>query len=283
MLTSLCSLAGKLADLTHSDPTFSTRRVERGRYRHRLVAWTSLGALALGLAGGAQAIAWKEDPTLPDIIHRSSLAFRGQVVKVIAHTLQEDPNMEEPDLYSEIIIRVDRGYRGVEDNETVTIRQVGGERKDGYWMDIAGLYQYQAGESVVVFQNDREQPVFATLFGDHGLRRLTNMPSGDTLVMSQYGTPILYDGHTFKTWHGYCLPDPQDPSVCEAWLNEDGYPLNEPPQGYLTVERFDELVFAELANRPDPEFRPQTIESNDDFQAVLDAWLSRLDQARSPK
>lgn len=280
MLRALCSYAIKMTYWIYLDPTSNARRVE-GRLS-RLIAFAGLGAVALGLAGGAQALVWKEDPTLPEIIHRSSLAFRGQVVDVVTHNLQEDPNIEEPDLYSEVIIRVDKGYRGVRDNETVTIRQVGGERKDGYWMDIAGLYQYQTGESVVVFQNDREQPVFATLFGDHGLRRLAAMPSGDTLVMSQYGTPILYDGRTFKTWHGYCLPNPQDPRFCEAWLSEDGYTLNE-PHGYLTVERFDDLVRRELANRPDPGFQPQTLETDAEFRAVLEAWFNRLDQAYAPQ
>lgn len=236
----------------------------------------------LAVALPCSALLWPDEKTLPDLAVEASLAFRGTVEKVTVHSV--DIGTELPVLFSSIDVRVERGFIGAEDRDLITVRQIGGERSDGYGFDIAGAPAFYAGEEIVLFSNDVDYPAFAGIRADQGTWR-TAWWRGERLLLRADWVPVLMaDGGDVPAL-ARCMVEEAAKETCLRWVDEDGHEVPAPVDSayehlLMTVEDFDVLVEDVLpASSPVPV---QLYTSDAAYAADLAAYFRELNRTQVP-
>lgn len=240
--------------------------------------------LLFTLLGGVdvQALSFSEVPDASDLAGRSSLAFRGTVIDVrYAMASSATSGITVP--YSVYTFEVDRNYRNTTQGQIVTLFQYGGWIDTERWESAAGLPTLEVGEKVAIFHNDTRQFLFASLYGDAGMRRFV-WNGRQMITLSAGWTALAQDpeaaGLEAEDMHE-CEPASGNPTQCAIWLDIDGQGHTTPfpsdkTVSALTVEAFDQLVDQWMVENPAPSSEPPQTLGEAAFAAKLAAFMEAM-------
>lgn len=225
---------------------------------------TTLGLLALLLAPSRSlALSWTSVPeSLDDLVEETALAFRGEVRDVEYDVVYGPAKQRLP--YTRVQFRVEKAYRGCKPGQTVTLFQLGG-RIPGTPLAVAvpGLPQHAVGDHSIVFSNDALHGFTGALYGELGVRRIAWDAGGNDYVLTHdwrllpHGTKYGSSSATVR-----CRTDRKRRDTCIEF-EAGGKTTSKAPGGFLSIQDFDQAVYASL-KRTGPRKGPsQTVTANE--------------------
>lgn len=241
--------------------------------------------LALSCAGlcaqPARALSFDTLPTFEAMVAAAPLAFRGKVLLIADGQAKAAGGSAIP--YTSITLQVGQAFAGSSAGAKVTLRQLGGriEGQPNRLLMIPGLAEFEVGDEVYVFADDRKQPFFATLYGDLGLYRVAKDGAGVDRIMTSQWQPLRSDGRSWRVAaNRYCKPLASDRQRCEVSvepLRDRSDTHDVTPPGALDSDvspaAFDARIRAAkaLAASPSPSPSPgQTVsKSRTSFETAL--------------
>jgi hypothetical protein len=239
-------------------------------------------ALALSCAGlwtqPVGALSFDKVPTFEAMVAAAPLAFRGKVLRIADGQAKSAGGSAIP--YTSITLQVGQAFAGSRAGDEVTLRQLGGrmEGQPNRLLMIPGLAEFEVGEEVYVFADDRKQPFFATLYGDLGLYRVARDGKGVHRVMTSQWQPLRSDGRSWRVApNQYCKPLATDRQRCQESVgppldHSDTHDVTPAGAGDSDVgpALFDARVRAALAPPHTPPQPGQTVsKSRESFEAAL--------------
>lgn len=168
----------------------------------------------------------------------------------------------------------------------MTLRQLGGpiKGKPNRFLIIPGLADFEVGEEVYVFADDRKQPLFATLYGDLSLYRVARDENGVERVLNSLWQPVQFNGQSLRTLSShYCRPRADNRRWCTVSVEQpkDQGGVEDAPKGAggftdLTPAAFDARIRALLPRSQRQPLPGQTISrSSATFESALIELRSR--------
>lgn len=208
---------------------------------------------AIVCAGQAFALTFESQPSFDEIVITAPLAFRGKVLRIAYGYAKGSDTTSIP--YTNITLQVGQSFAGSEIGQEVTLRQMGGpiKGKPNQVLLIPGLVEFQTGEEVYVFADDRKQPFFATLYGDLSVYRVAKDETGVERVLTSLWQQVYFNGQRLRTLTSqYCRPQASSRGRCT-----------------LKIER--------LRDQEDPQDTPKAVEGFKDLSpTVFDARIRAL-------
>jgi hypothetical protein len=160
------------------------------------------------VAGQAAALTFERVPPLEEIAARATLAFRGTVHSVEFAQAAASKDAQIP--FTIVTFDVLEPYAGCARGQRLQILQMGGPtaKRPSVHLVIPGAPDFNAGEEVVVFSNDRQQPLFGAYYGDRGVLRVARDESGVRRVLSEKWRPLVRkEGALTVDGDRRCRPD----------------------------------------------------------------------------
>lgn len=178
------------------------------------LACVSAPAFAHSPVGGS------ESGALAHLAEEANLVFRGRVAKV-EYKLSE-PTEEEPGLPHAIVTySISKTYRGKTEDNTFSMRFIGGPDGMGGFLDLSGVPFFEEGEEDILFVRHAGQ-------------------EGCPLVLCEYGRFRVYQGGVYNT-HG---------SPVRAIIDDNAIARGRPLEEFLRV-RFPAPTFDGLMRNPE--------------------------------
>jgi hypothetical protein len=241
---------------------------------------TVFAVLILLAPGAAGALTFTRVPGLDELSATAPLIVRGRVVAIEYDLIRVGETGMQP--ITAVHIEVLSGLKGAQAGQVITLRQLGGPLTSDRrrWFMVPGIPNYEVGEEVVAFVDDRTHPFFGTAYGDAGLLRIASDADGRRLVMNAQWR-VLGAGPAGPRADGTaCRPNPFDRSRCARGSadqpdvdSDDSSPSLAP----LTVEALEARI---RAHRGSPQAGPvQAVSGSSSVFAQAVMALLRHDAA----
>jgi hypothetical protein len=174
------------------------------------------------------------------ISDKASVVLRGVVRSVEYSSLTSKHGKEIP--YSKVTIKVNKGYRGVQDGEIFSFYMAGGLAPNGMQMMIGGSASLAPTDRVVIFYNGEIYTIFGTVGGDAGVLRIVAEGKEEIILDHAWRPVISFSGDSaVRNKEIRCIPSKKDRSRCEEWKAvRDNPDLSEVEDGRTNIE-FDQF------------------------------------------